>query len=253
VTAGLRRARALLLVASLAVVPPASAAAQSPGGRVTAWVSGAAQSATPALSERFEFLRPVDQAERAVVDTDYRSKAGLLIDGGVAVRLRGRLGVGVSISRFSGEAGADVVAQIPYPFEFGRFREVSGTSAGLDRTELAYHVQLRYSHPLGQRVHLVVSGGPSIFNVRRHLVSEVQVDEEYPYDTAAFRSATARVAKGTGIGAHAEADVNWAFGRHAGLGFLLRYSRGSADLTGPRSVTVGAGGVQSGVGLRLYF
>jgi hypothetical protein len=81
----------------------------------------------------------------------------------------------------------------------------------------------------------------------------VQVDEEYPYDTATFRSATSHVAKGTGIGAHAEADVTWAFGRHAGIGFLLRYNRGSADLNGPRSVTVDTGGVQSGVGLRLYF
>jgi hypothetical protein len=238
---------------SLALVPPASAAAQSPTGRVTAWFSGGAQGAAPALSERFEFLRPVDQAERAVAEADYRSKAGPLIDGGVAVRLRGRFGIGLSVSRFSGDAGAEVVAQIPYPFEFGRFREVSGTSAGLDRTELAYHVQLRYSRPLGQRVRLVVSGGPSIFNVRRQLLSEVQVDEEYPYDTATFRSATSHVAKGTGIGAHAEADVTWAFGRHAGIGFLLRYNRGSADLNGPRSVTVDTGGIQSGVGLRLYF
>jgi hypothetical protein len=247
------RVRAAVVVASLALFP-ASAAAQGAGQRVTVWFSGGLQAASPSLGDQFEFLRPVDQAERAVVDADYRSKAGLLIDGGFALRIRRSLGLGLSISRSGGDARADVVAQIPYPFAFGRFREVSGRASGLDRSEIAYHVQLRYSRPLGQRLRLVLSGGPTIFSVRRQILSEVQVDEEYPYDTATFRDATSRTAKGTDLGFHAGADVAWTLGRHAGVGFLLRYTRGSADLEdASRTLSVDTGGVQSGVGLRLYF
>lgn len=242
----------LLCGSAVTFVPPAAAQPREP--RYSVWVSAAAQAAAPSLREQFEFLRPVDQAERAIVDADYRSKAGLLIDGGVAVRIRRSLGVGVSVSRFSGHAGADVVAQIPYPFEFGRFREVSGNWPGLDRTELAYHVQLRYSRPFAQRVRLVISGGPTVFDVRREVLSDVQVDEAYPFDTATFRSASARAAKGTGVGFHAGADLAWVFARQLGIGAFARYARGTADLKGPsRTVSVDTGGIQSGVGLRLYF
>ncbi len=85
-------------------------------------------------------------------------------------------------------------------------------------------------------------------------MTEIQVDEVYPFETAAFRNASVRVTKGTGLGFHAAADVVWPIARQAGLGAMVRYARGSADLKGPsRTTKADAGGLQSGVGLRVYF
>lgn len=243
--------RRLLSVGAVVFLAAVPAAAQPREPRFSAWVGGGAQAAMPQLGDRFTFVM---HAEDAPVDADYGAQAAPLVDGGFAVRLFRDVGVGVAVTRFSGDSRAAIVAQIPYPFAFNQFREVTGTSSALDHTELAYHAQLQYSRDLARRIRLVLSAGPTFFEVRRHLVTDVQVDEAYPFDTASFRSATARAAKGTGIGVHAGVDVVYLVGRHAGLGAMVRYARGTADLDGgSRSVTVDAGGVQSGVGLRLYF
>ncbi len=121
-----RRIPVLLGLASVALASPA--AAQQPRGRFNAWLNGGAQAAMPALVERFTFEI---QAENATVDADYHARARLLFDGGFAVRRRRNVAVGVSLSRFSGGGGAGIVAQIPYPFEFDRFPEVSGTTSSL--------------------------------------------------------------------------------------------------------------------------
>ena len=243
------RVAGLLCVSAVTFAGPA--AAQPRESRYSVWLNAGAQASMPALTDRFTFEM---HAEDAGVEAGYRSKAALLVDGGVAVRILRNIGVGVSISRFNGDARAGIAARIPYPFEFNRFRDVSGTSSALDHSELAYHVQLQYSRALTRRLRLVLSGGPTVFDLRRQLVTDVQVDEAYPFDTATFRSAGARAAKGTGIGFHAGADVAWTFGRHAGIGALVRYARGTVDLEGPsRTTSVDAGGVQAGAGLRVYF
>jgi hypothetical protein len=244
------RAGAFTLLVGL-LAPAASATAQGTDGRFSAWITGGAQAVAPSLDERFTFRV---HAEDAQVDTDYRSAAGVFVDGGFAFRLRGDIGVGVAISRSGGDSRASIAAQIPYPFDFNRFRDVSGSSSGLEHTELSYHLQLRYARPLARRLRLVIFGGPSVFSVRRQIVTEVQVDEEYPFDTATFRGATVRAAKGTGPGFNAGADFVWMMGRRAGVGAMVRYARGAADLSADlRTLSADTGGVQSGVGLRLYF
>lgn len=240
---------ALVCLATMAFA--GTAAAQQAEPRYQLWFSGGAQAAMPPLGDRFTFEM---HAEGASVEADHRATAALLVDGGFAVRLRRAFGIGVSVSRFSGSGRAAVAAQIPNPFEFDKFREVSGTASGLDHTELAYHVQLRYSRAIGRRLRLVLAGGPTAFDVRRELVTDVQVDEAYPFDTATFRNANTRAAKGTGIGFHAGADIVWMAARQVGVGALVRYARGAADVKGPsRTVSVDTGGLQIGVGLRMYF
>jgi hypothetical protein len=233
--------RAFVAACVVLALPAVPAAAQQPAGRFTVSFGAGVQAALPAFNDRFDFLRPVDQAEEATAVADYRGKAALLIDGGFAVRLKGNIGVGVSISRFKGEGSAGVTAQMPHPFLLDTFREVSGNASSLDNTELGYHLQLQYSRPLSRRLRLVVSAGPTFFDVKRDLVTAVQIDEAYPFDTATFRSATASVAKGSGIGFNAGADVAWTFNRSAGLGAMVRYARGSVDPdVAARSVRVDA-------------
>jgi len=246
--------RASLTTCVVVVLSAVPATAQQPAGRFTLSFGAGVQAALPALNERFEFLRPVDQAENATADVSYAGKAALLIDGGFALRLKKDIGVGLSISRYQGNGSADVTALIPHPFEFNRLREISGAASGLDHTELGYHVQVQYSRPLGNRVRLVLAAGPTLFDVKRQIVESVEVDESYPFDTATFRGARNSAAKGRGIGFNAGVDLVWTITRSAGLGALVRYARGTADLDAPsRTVTIDVGGVQASGGLRLYF
>jgi hypothetical protein len=243
--------RRVLTTCAFVVLAADHAAAQQRPSRFTVWFGAGVQAAMPPLTDRFDFFM---HGEDAPIEADYDTKAALLVDGGFAVRVAKSIGVGVSVSRFKGDGSAAVNAQIPNPFEFNKFREVSGTASGLDNTELGYHVQLQFARPLTHRLRLVVSAGPTWFDVKRQLVTSVQVDESFPFDTAAFRSAPAAAAKGSGIGFNAGADIAWTFNRSAGVGAIVRYARGQVDVNvAARSVTVDVGGLQTTAGLRLSF
>jgi hypothetical protein len=229
-----------------------TAAAQEP--RFTVGFNAGVQAAMPTAGEQFEFFRPVDLAEAASADVRYRSDPALLLDGGVWYRFARRLSAGVAITRFSGSGRAEIDALVPHPFVFNTPRDVSGEAPDLDHVELGYHVQLQYSWPLTRSLRLVLAAGPTFFDVRRDIVESVAVDESFPFDSATFRFATPREATGTAVGFNAGADVVWMFARRAGLGGMVRYARGSADLEGPsRSTTVDVGGLQTGAGIRYYF
>jgi hypothetical protein len=119
---------------------------------------------------------------------------------------------------------------------------------------MGYHVQLHFSKPIGKRLRLVLTGGPTLFDVKGQIADTVDVEESYPYDTATFRSVRTSAAKGKGIGFNAGVDLVWTINRRAGLGALVRYARGTADIdSSSRSATVDVGGVQATTGLRVYF
>ena len=54
----------------------------------------------------------------------------------------------------------------PHPFFFNQPREVTGEATGVKRSETAVHVQAMYLVNPGGRLRLVLSGGPSFFDVR---------------------------------------------------------------------------------------
>ena len=134
-------------------------------------------------------------------------------------------------------------------------REVTGEQDGITRSETGVHVQVQFSIPMSSRLMLVLSGGPSRLNVEQDFVTDVLYDEEFPFDVATFSSATTRKSKASVTGFNAGADLQWMFGRHIGLGGMVRYIRGSVDLTADndRQVSVRAGGLQAGGGLRIGF
>jgi hypothetical protein len=227
----------------------AQALAQSP--RIVVAVNGAVQSSAPALSDRFEFDSSV---ETAIVDLTYPARAAVLIDAGIGVRVWRRIGVGLAVSRATRRGAAEVDARLPHPLLFAQPRTVAGSQPGLDTTETAAHLQLLYAIEATPGVTLVLSGGPSVMQVRQELVTDVKYSETYPFDEAAFTSAGTRRSSASATGFNAGADVRWMFAPSVGIGVLVRYSRARVDLDGAdRSLGVRGGGVQAGVGLRLAF
>ena len=130
-----------------------------------------------------------------------------------------------------------------------------GDATGVKRSETAVHVQAMYLVSTGGRLRLVISGGPSFFNVEQDLVTEVNITEAYPYDTATFASAQKTSVKGSAVGFNVGADVMWMFGKTVGVGGLVRFAPATVDLDAPssRTASVDAGGIYAGGGLRLLF
>ena len=77
-----------------------------------------------------------------------------------------QLGIGVGVSRFVVSTPASISGTIPHQFFSNRLRSVSGEASGLEREELAVHVQVRSVFPVGTRFQVMVFGGPSLFQVK---------------------------------------------------------------------------------------
>ena len=192
--------------------------------------------------------------ENALFETTYTVSSGPMFDGGVAVRLAKSFGVGVAVSSFSRKNDAGVSGTIPHPFFYNTPRAISGTVPGVERREVAAHLQAVYVIS-GRKADLAIAGGPSWFNVNQDLVTDVAYTETYPYDSAAFASATTSRAAKSGLGFNVSGDVGVRLGQHVGVGGVVRFSRASIALAAANgvSVTADAGGIQLGGGLRLFF
>lgn len=243
----------LSLFALVATVRPALAQAEE--ARVSLSISGGFQAAARDFSDNVRFGHPLFGPEEGDFDARYPGGGDALFDAGGSVRIWRNLAVGTNVSWLSRESGAGITGRLPHPFRFDRPREISGTAPGLARTETAVHVQALWVIPVGQSVAITLFGGPAWFNVRQDLVTGVTFDQAYPFDDATFAGAGEGVQSASAIGAHAGADAAYYFSGRIGIGWTVRFSRGSVDFDSLDGGTVesDAGGVQTTGGLRIRF
>jgi hypothetical protein len=240
---------------SLTAVAPVAAqtqkrAAQKPErGYVS--VSGGAQVPAGTLRERFTYTL---NAEEATTEATYPSKAGIQFDAGAGMHMTRRLGVAVHVSRSSSAGNARTSSQLPHPLLDNQDRQVEGDARDLSRDETAAHVQLYYFRKSGRWL-IRLAGGPSYFRVAQQVVTGITVDEEYPFDTATFRSATTARARGSAPGFNAGVDLSRMLTRRLAANAMVRFSRGTLDVDAgnARRVATKAGGAQAGAGIRVSF
>lgn len=188
-------------------------------------------------------------------DSRYTFKESLAFEGGIGARVWRNLLTAVTYSRSEHRRPAAVTGQVPHPFQFGQFRTIEGESSPLRNEEQAIHLSALVTVPLGRRLELSISGGPSLFFVKRGFVEQVEFAQEYPYDTATFTQAVSKESSEKAFGGHAAADVMWLIRPDVGVGVLVRFSRGSVDFSTPSggSLSLDAGGLHAGVAVRLGF
>lgn len=246
----MRIVTAVFVAALVSISSPA--AAQAWPERVHISLNGAFQSTSNDFSDGFTFERNL---EIGSTEVDYPVQGGFVFDAGLGYRFWKNLAAGASVSYFTRDDAAATTSSFPHPFFFNQPREVTGEATGVKRSETAVHVQAMYLVNPGGRLRLVLSGGPSFFSVQQDLVTEVTITETFLYDTAAFASARKSREKGTATAFNAGADVMWMLNRTLGVGGLVRFSRASVDLDAPgnRTISVDAGGVYAGGGIRLLF
>jgi hypothetical protein len=242
---------ALTLAMMWLIATPALAQSPKPP-RFTIGVSGGVQQAAEDVSDHFSFPKNV---ETETVDVTYPMKPLGLIDLAAGFRFWNNLGVGVAVSVTSGKGDAEVNASVPHPFFFNQPRTVTGTESDIAHSETGVHLQLQYRVPSTGRFHVTLEGGPSWLNVEHEVVTDVTVTESYPYDTAAFGGAVTKSTTASAVGFNAGVDMTWMFVESVGVGGIVRYTRADVDLKAieGRTLTMKAGGLQAGAGIRVLF
>jgi len=195
-------------------------------------------------------VRPIIDVEEAEIETEYDTGSAAGFDVGGGVRVWRNLAIGAQVSRFSKSGSGSVDAQIPHPLFFRQPRTVTGDAGALSRDETAVHVRLLWMVPIRERLQLGLSGGPSWLAVKQDLVTTVVVTQTYPFDSATFASATSARQTGSDVGFNAAADLSYLVRPHLGVGMEIGVSRARVPLD---TVTVDAGGLHVGGGLRIRF
>lgn len=175
------------------------------------------------------------------------------LSGGVMVWRN--LGVGVGVSGMSSTSSAEVSMTAPHPLFTERSRRATASVAPLDHSELGVHIQAVWTTVVNDKIQIAVSGGPSIFKVSQDLVTSLSSAEVGPpFDEVAVGGVTTASLDATGVGVNAGVDVAWMFRRELGAGFFARYAGASTDFTlDSGTVSVKAGGFQTGIGLRVRY
>ena len=240
-----------LVLVSAALASASTVRAQTDTGRGMVFVNGGYQMTGNDFTNTSTFRANVEDGS---VIGDYEVKGGATFDIGGGARLWRSLGVGVGVTRLSSSTASALSGAVPHPFYFNRPRPVTGQAVGLNRNELAVHLQAQLLAPIGSRMQVTLFGGPSFFRVEQELVTSFAWSETYPFDDAAFNNATTSGAKGSSVGFNAGADVAYFFARHVGIGAVLQFSRATIALDlSESSPEVRVGGTKAGGGLRLRF
>jgi hypothetical protein len=217
-----------------------------------AWIDAGYRPLAPRFSSTVRFTK---YAEQGTVTTPYPSNTAMTLAAGGGARVWRDLVVGVAVSWLGSSGKAGVTAKVPHPFFFNTFRDVQGSSPSLARTEVAAHPFVMWMVRLRPRLQLGLFGGPSYFYVSQALVTDVDVYDTYPYDTAAFAAAQTEDRSASRFGFHVGADFAYLLRKQVGLGAMVRYSRASVRfaVTTGQVVTSLAGGLEASGGLRVRF
>jgi hypothetical protein len=211
------------------------------------------------FSESVSFADALRRNENVSFDATYESSRGPLFDVGIGVRLMKNMGVGLTTSWVQRSATGSFTIAVPNPLVANRPLDLSGAISDLDREELGIHIQALYALPLGKRGRLMLSGGPSIVNVKQDIVQSIEFVRLPGFTALTFDAAHIVGIHQTVAGFNVGADITWPLYRHVGVGTIARYSRATvtmnpdADSGISREITMHVGGLHIGGGVRLLF
>ncbi|MFB3853700.1 MAG: outer membrane protein [Vicinamibacterales bacterium] len=193
--------------------------------------------------------------EDGSIDAAQTIRGGALFDLGVSYRVWRNVTAGVSFNRTGSKSDADLTASVPHPLFGGEPRSATGTARGLQHSETAVHLQVAYVAPLAGRIDVALFAGPSVFSVGQDLIGDVAISESAaPFNTVSLGNVATTSESKTGIGFNAGADIAYMVTPRIGAGVFFRYATASVDMpaTGG-NVSLDAGGMQFGAGLRMRF
>jgi opacity protein-like surface antigen len=228
------------------VVQPATRVASPSYERVIVSVNASYLAASHTFDDTRTF--PLYQ-ETARFTADYEVEARVGVDAGAFVRIWKGLAAGVAFTSYKDDRDIAVSGTLPHPFLFQHDRSIEGTAPGT-REENAVHLEAAFIVPLGAKFQAVVFGGPSFFTVKQSVVTDIDWDESFPYDTATFSSATVETEEESKTGFNVGADVAYYFTKNVGVGGIVRFSSTKVDFS---LGEVDAGGAMVGGGVRLRF
>jgi Outer membrane protein beta-barrel domain len=173
--------------------------------------------------------------------------SGFFFDVGGGFQFTKHLGAGVSVWTVRSKSAISAAATIPDPVFFGRFTTVKAEPDSDKRqTTLGINLSVIYTQPVGQRLDVAVSLGPTIIRNRLD-VGSVAIAPNSQTVTISTESQSKTTAKAGNLGF----DITYRVNEMYNVGLFARYAGGEVDMPSVKALKVG--GVQVGGLFRYRF
>lgn len=196
--------------------------------------------------------------ESATVTSTSNFTSGSLFDVGVGLRIWRNVIVAAAYHQEQNDTEGQLTGSIPSPVFFNRPRTLSQAVPGLERKEKAVHLQFGWVVPLGAKMDVMVTGGPSFFRLEQEVVSNVTFGEQGGNFSTVVASPSESVRKQSKTGFNVGADATYIVWQNdsirVGAGGFARFTKADMNiemLTSSQPTQVG--GMQFGFGARLRF
>jgi hypothetical protein len=233
--------------------PPKPRIRQAPGTSFLN-INGVRPRSQDDLTESVSLLTPALD-ENTTFKANYGDSSGWSMDFMVGGPVWHMLGIGFAVGYHKSNHAATVDALIPHPYFYDTLRPASFTTAPLPSREVTFTFPAIFTPPAFGPIKVLLFAGPSVFRIAQTRVTNILVDEAFPYDTVTISNVTTEEKEGTSWGYQVGADVAVFFTRSVGVGGGVRYSHGNIRQSEQDAVTTtGVGGGASAVaGLRFRF
>lgn len=196
--------------------------------------------------------------EPATTNVNTKWTSGSFFGGGVDFRVIKNLTVGVSYHQETNTTDAAITGTVPHPLFFNRNRSFTSTAGGLVRRENATHLTIGWIVPIGTKLDILVTGGPSFFRLEQDVVSDVVIAERGGDFSEVVVQPTVVTQKRSVTGYNAAADATYIFWQNdrvrLGAGGFIRFTGATTEVRMlANDVETDVGGVQFGFGFRIRF
>lgn len=223
------------------------------GKRFRAILNGAFAPTSLSYSETRSFT---EFAEPGTLAASYKDDPAPGLDLGLQYNFTKHLGVLAGFSRVSRSGGGSFSASLPHPLFFNQHRKADGSLEGYEYVESAGHLDLVASRASGA-FEFAIFAGATRFSVKTDVVDRLQYSHSYPYDSVTVTGTPKKRFSQSPTGFNVGGRLDYGLGRakRVGVGLQLRYSRASVEIapTEGNSFKFDAGGLQVGLGARLFF
>jgi hypothetical protein len=210
----------------------------------------------PQSREFTELSTPEIYGENASITVDHQVSAGGFFDFAAGYRVWRNMAIVIGYSQFGDSETPTVAAQIPNPAFSNSPRPASASADELSHSESAVHLQAFWMFPMTEKFEWGVFAGPSFYRIEQDFVDVPTVSEgPFPFGTVTITSVETLSQSERATAFTVGADGTYLITPRYGVGGFFRFSGTSVDLpvAGGGTLSVDAGGVQFGGGLRVRF